>query len=84
MTWKPWLHGLSAAVITAAASALALSRVDPQTFNFTPAGLLALAKGAGGAAILAAAAYLMKSPLPGDSPAPVSGTDNSSTTPGKP
>lgn len=59
-----WLHGLGAAAIGAAATAASAALVDSQTFNLSHAGLLALAKVSVLAALIAALAYLTKSPLP--------------------
>ena len=58
-----WLHGLGAAIITGAASALTASAVAPETFNFG-SGLKKLAILAAVNGITGAAAYLKNSPLP--------------------
>ena len=63
-TWKAWLHGFVAAVISAAASGVTLVIVDPGSFNFTHDGLSHLAAVCGVQALIAAAAYLKQSPLP--------------------
>lgn len=65
---KPWLHGLGAAVIGAAATAGSAALADPQQFNFSQFfshhGLIQFAKLLGIPALLAAFAYLKQSPLP--------------------
>lgn len=63
MNWKPWLHGLGAAVIGGAASTITVMIIDPTTFNVHQLGKVAAV--AGVSAILNAAAYLKQSPLPG-------------------
>ena len=65
---KAWLHGLGAAVISAAASGITLVIVDPNSFNFTGDGMKHLAAVCGVQALIAAAAYLKQSPLPPDPP----------------
>jgi len=64
MNWKAWLHGFGAAVIGGAASAAAATFAEPQDFNFTHAGLIALAKVVAAGAAMPALAYLKQSPLP--------------------
>jgi len=64
MNWRLWFKSLAAAVIGGAASAGLLVYADPQHFNFSHDGLVALGKLAGGGAILALLAYLKQSPLP--------------------
>ena len=63
---KAWLHSLGAAAISAAASGVTAGIVDPQTFNFSHGGLLKLAELCGVNALIAVAAFLKQSPLPGD------------------
>lgn len=67
MNWKAWLHGFGAAVIGGAASAGAAAFAEPKDFNFTHAGLIALAKVVATGAALPALAYLKQSPLPSSS-----------------
>lgn len=62
--WKPWAHGLAAAAIGGAATAASAVLVDNRMFNFSSAGILALAKVSVAAALLSALAYLKQSPLP--------------------
>lgn len=57
-----WIKGLIAAAIGGAAAAITASVADPATFNFSE-GIYKLASVAGISAIVAAAAYLTKSPL---------------------
>lgn len=64
MTFKLWLHGLTAAAIGAFSSSITLLIVDPAKFNFSAEGFLSLAKVSLVAAIVAVAGYLAKSPLP--------------------
>ena len=66
--WKMWVHGLAAAVISAAASGITLVIVDPNSFNFTASGLQHLGTVCGVQALIAAAAYLKQSPLPAEPP----------------
>jgi hypothetical protein len=58
-----WLHGLTAAFIGAAANSITVTIVDPIAFNFgsqwRKTGLVAAVSG-----VLAAVAYLKKSPVP--------------------
>lgn len=61
---RTWLHGLAAAVIGGASTAASAALVDAQTFNFSHAGLIALAKISATASLIAALAYLKQSPLP--------------------
>lgn len=64
MSTKAWLHSLVAAAISAAASGVAVVVVDPNTFNFTAAGLQKLGAVCGVSSLLAVAAFLKQSPLP--------------------
>jgi hypothetical protein len=64
MNWKVWFHGFGAAAIGGAASAAAATFAEPQDFNFTHAGLVALGKVVAAGAIIPALAYLKQSPLP--------------------
>ena len=61
---RTWLHGLGAAAIGGAASAITAAVGDPQTFNLSHSGLSSLARTAFVAGALTGAAYLAKSPLP--------------------
>lgn len=63
-TWKIWLHGLGAAVISAAASGITLVIVDPNAFNFSGGGVKRLGSVCAVQALIAAAAYLKQSPIP--------------------
>ena len=61
--WKVWLKGLISVTIGGAANAITAAIVAPESFNFE-AGIGKLGAMAGGGALLAAAMYLKKSPLP--------------------
>lgn len=62
---KMWLHGLGAALIGGAASAVTVTLVAPDQFNlFDPVALQRLVSVVGVSAIVSAAAYLKQSPLP--------------------
>jgi len=63
MNWKLWLKGLLSAVIGGAANAVTAMIVDPVAFNID-AGLTKLGTLAGISALVSAAMYLKKSPLP--------------------
>ena len=63
-TVKQWLHGLAAAAIGAASSAVPTMIVDPATFNLH-GGLGKLGEVVLLSALVAVAAYLKQSPLPG-------------------
>lgn len=63
LNWQPWLYGLVAAFIGGAAIGVPVIIVDPEHFNFH-GGLKALGAIALAGGILAAAAFLTKSPLP--------------------
>lgn len=63
-TLKTWLHGLASAAIGAVGAAVPLVIVAPDTFNFTHAGWVKLGQVCLTSAVIAAAAYLSKSPLP--------------------
>lgn len=65
-TWKTWVHSLVAAAVSAAASGVTLVIVDPASFNFSGGGLKHLAAVCGVQALIAVAAFLKQSPLPGD------------------
>lgn len=60
---KIWLHGLFAAFIGGAATAVSCLVVEPATFNFA-AGLSSTLKVAAVSGLISAAAYLKQSPLP--------------------
>ncbi len=64
MNWKPWLHSIVAAAISAAAGSITASIVDPEKFNMTVSGLQHLGAFAILNAILAVALVLKQSPLP--------------------
>jgi len=65
MRWRTWLKGLAAAAIGAAANAVVLIGIDPQTFNLGD-GRSKLMNAMVAAAAVAVAFYLKKSPLPPD------------------
>ncbi len=64
MNWQTWVKSLVAAVIGGAANSVTATFVDPQHFNFSHDGLLALAKFAGAGAVIAFFMFLKQSPLP--------------------
>jgi hypothetical protein len=64
MNFRPWLKGLAAAAIHAAANTITLIIVDPLNFNATRAGLEHLGIAVSLSAGLAVAFYLKQSPLP--------------------
>ena len=61
--WKTWLRGLISAVIGGAANSITVMIVDPQSFNLED-GLGKVGSVALISAVVAAAMYLRKSPLP--------------------
>jgi len=61
-----WVRGLIAAAIGGAANAVTTVIVAPETFNFN-AGLGKLGAVAGASALVSAAMYLKKSPVPSGS-----------------
>lgn len=61
---KPWLHGLGAAIISGAANAVTAMYIEPNVFNMSGDGLVALLKLAGAGAIISTFLYLKQSPLP--------------------
>lgn len=64
---KLWIHGLAAAFIGAAATTLTTTLSAPGTFNFaTPDGLKHVGLSALISGAVAAAGYLIKSPVPSD------------------
>ena len=63
-SFRAWAHGLCAAIIGGGANAIAVIVVDPLTFNLDD-GIGNLLKVAAVSAIVSAAAYLKRSPLPG-------------------
>lgn len=71
MNWKPWLHSIVAAAISAAAGSITASIVDPEKFNMTASGLQHLGAFAAINSLLAVALVLKQSPLPPESNAPV-------------
>lgn len=66
----PWLKGLAAFVISGAASAITAAYVLPTSIHLDGPGLIALGKIASAGGLLATAAYLKQSPLPGKSGEP--------------
>ena len=66
LSWKVWAKGVAAAVIGGSASAIAAAVTDPAIANGTRSSWAALLRMSAVAAVLNAAAYLKKSPLPGD------------------
>jgi hypothetical protein len=68
-TFWVWFRGLLSVVISSAAGGVTVVIVDPSTFNLQ-AGLGKLAQVCGVLALIHAALYLQKSPLPGGSPIP--------------
>lgn len=65
MTFKQWLHGLGAAIIGGAASAVTVVIVAPDQFNiYDPAALDRLGSVILVSALVSAALYLKQSPLP--------------------
>lgn len=64
MDWKKWLKGLFSAIIGGAANSVTVMIVEPASFNFQE-GIGKLGTVALVSAIVAAALYLKKSPLPG-------------------
>lgn len=63
MTWKAWIQGLVAAVISAFATAASGAIALPSVFSFDRIGLINMIKMATVPALLAAFAYLAKSPI---------------------
>ena len=63
-TLKTWLKGLIAAVVGGAANAVSAVIAARETFNFSPAGLIAIAKLAAAGALIALVSYLKQSPVP--------------------
>lgn len=59
----PWIKGLVSAIIGGAANSVTVMIVDPESFNFDT-GLQKLGAVAAISAIVSAAAYLKKSPVP--------------------
>lgn len=59
-----WVRSLLHTVISGAAMAGMALYADPQHFNFSPDGFIALGKLAGAGAVLHLLGYLAKSPLP--------------------
>jgi hypothetical protein len=62
--WNKWLVGLINAGISAGASAITVSIVDPENFNFST-GIYKLGTVVGVTAIVSMAKYLVQNPLPG-------------------
>ena len=63
-SWKAWLHGLAAALISAFASAASGAIALPTVFTLDRVGFINMAKLATIPALLAVFAYLKTSPLP--------------------
>lgn len=63
-SWKVWLHGLLAAVISAFSSAASGAIALPTVFTFDRVGLINMLKLAAIPALLAMFAYLKQSPVP--------------------
>ncbi len=63
-SWEVWLKGMAAAVIGGCASALTAAVAAPQMFTASRANVEALLRLSAVAAVLNAAAYLKRSPLP--------------------
>lgn len=64
MGWKAWAYSLISACIGAAATGVTSMVVAPESFNFSHSGLIKLGEMCAANALLAAALYLQKSPLP--------------------
>lgn len=64
MDWKVWLHGILAAGVGGAATAISTMVVDPESFNFGP-GMKKVGMVAFVAALVNVAAFLKQSPIPG-------------------
>jgi hypothetical protein len=64
MNWKTWIHSLAAAGIGGAANALLGTVAMPDTFNFSHAGLINMAKIAAVGALVPVLTLLKQSPLP--------------------
>ena len=63
MKWQKWLEGLISAIVGGAASSITVILVDPTSFNLNE-GIGKLGTVALVSAIVAAALYLKKSPMP--------------------
>jgi len=66
LSWKVWAKGIAAALIGGGASAVAAAMTAPGIMNGTRGGWMLLLRMSAVAAVLNAAAYLKKSPLPVD------------------
>jgi hypothetical protein len=64
LSWKVWAKGIAAAVIGGGASAVAAAVTAPEIVNGTRGTWMVLLRMSAVAAVLNAAAYLKKSPLP--------------------
>jgi hypothetical protein len=60
---KIWLHGLAGAFVGGAAAALSGAISMPNTFNFSRAGMLNMARIGAGSGLASAFLYLKQSPL---------------------
>ena len=66
MSWKVWTKGIAAALIGGGASVGGTAATAPGMVNGTRGGWMVLLRMSAVAAVLNAAAYLKKSPLPMD------------------
>jgi hypothetical protein len=66
LSWKVWAKGIAAAVIGGGASAVAAAVTAPGMMNGTRGSWMVLLRMSAVAAVVNAAAYLKKSPLPAD------------------
>lgn len=74
-SFRLWMHGIAAAAVGGAVTALAAVMVQPADVHFDAASLHRYASAAGGGAIIAVLAYFRQSPLqPVSSPPPESGS----------
>jgi hypothetical protein len=64
LSWKVWAKGIAAAVIGGSASAVAAAVTAPGIMNGTRGSWMVLLRMSAVAAVVNAAAYLKKSPLP--------------------
>lgn len=61
---RVWLHGLGSAVVGGVASGITVAIVDPNHFNLSHAGLIAIAKVSALMGLWSAGLYLKQSPIP--------------------
>jgi hypothetical protein len=64
LSWKVWVKGIAAALIGGGASAIAAAVTEPGVMNGTRGSWMVLLRMSAVAAVINAAAYLKKSPLP--------------------